>query len=321
MLKRALQKCRSILLAPLLPQTDILERALFLQGVEASHACRSLDQLAHLSDAEFRVHSQWGEDGILEWLIQRLPINSTRFVEFGVEDYREANTRFLLINRNWKGLVIDGSARNIERVRRGELYWRYDLTATCAFIDRDNINSLIRDGGFTGPIGLLSVDLDGNDYWVWEAIDVVQPDIVVSEYNAVFGDLYPITVPYSPTFYLTASHVSNLYFGASISALCHLANRKGYELLGTTRAGGNAFFVRRELLPGIDGAIANKLPLPSLYRDSRDESGQRNFIGGVRRFDAIKDMPVVRVDTGERIVLGSLGSVYSPQWLKALHAE
>jgi hypothetical protein len=310
-----------MLLAPLLPQIDILERTLFLQGVAASNACRSLHHLAHLSDAEFRVYSQWGEDGILEWLIQRLAITSTRFVEFGVEDYREANTRFLLTNRNWKGLVIDGSTQNIEHVRQEKLYWYYDLTATCAFIDRDNINSLIRDGGFTGPIGLLSVDLDGNDYWVWEALDVVQPDIVVTEYNAVFGDLYPITVPYNPTFYRTTAHVSNLYYGASISALSHLAHRKGYELVGTNRAGGNAFFVRRELLPGIEGAIANKLPLPSIFRESRGENGEHNFIGGVRRFDAIKDMPVVRVDTGERIVLGSLGCVYSPQWLKALYAK
>src|ERR1700682_5982244 len=323
MLRSILRRFRYSLLAPLLMDKTSLERSLVLQGTQASRASRSLEHLDHLSEAEFRVYSQWGEDGILEWLIQRLPISTTRFIEFGVENYREANTRFLLINRNWKGLVMDGSSQNIQTVREDEIYWRYDLTAVSAFINRDNINSLIIEGGFSGTIGVLSVDIDGNDYWVWEAIEVVNADIVVCEYNAVFGDIYPLSIPYSPTFHRTVAHTSNLYFGDSISALCllALAQRKGYVLVGTNRAGSNAFFVRKKLFSSIEGAIANNSPLPSLARESRDKNGKFSFTGGLDRFREIEDMPIIRVDTGETVPLQKLGSVYSQQWLKGMCAE
>src|SRR5581483_4146022 len=153
---------------------------------------------------------------------------------------------------------MDGSAANMERVRSEDLYWRHDLTALNAFIDRSNISAFIADNGFSGPVGVLSIDIDGNDYWVWEAIECVQADIVVCEYNAVFGDVYPITIPYQRDFRRTAAHRSNLYFGASISALRLLASRKGYELVGTNRAGVNAFFVRRDLFPLISPMLESK---------------------------------------------------------------
>ena len=122
------------------------------------------------------------------------------FIEFGVETYRESNTRFLLVKDNWRGLVIDGSETNVASIRALSEYWRHDLTAVASFITRDNINDLFADAGFTGEVGLLSIDIDGNDYWVWEAIDVVSPVIVVVEYNSVFGPEAQVTVPYAADF-------------------------------------------------------------------------------------------------------------------------
>jgi hypothetical protein len=274
-----------------------------------------LDHVDTLSDAEFGIYSQWGEDGILEWLIQRLPISSKRFIEFGVQDYSEANTRFLLINRNWKGLVMDGSPHNMDRVRTDDLYWRHDLSAVCAFIDRDNITELIATNGFSGPIGVLSVDIDGNDYWVWEAVECAHADIVVCEYNAVFGDVYPITVPYRWDFDRTAAHKSNLYFGASISALRLLAKQRGYELAGTNSAGNNAFFVRTDLFPLVAPAIGSNEPHPSVVRESRNKDGQLTYLSGLDRLREIGDMPVVRIDNGKTVLLRTLGSLYSQHWL------
>ena len=112
--------------------------------------------LASLDQAEFKVFSQWGEDGIIDWLIERagIPPNLETFVEFGVASYAEANTRFLLQNRNWRGLVMDGNARRIEALKREQgLFWGYDLTAKTAFITRDNINELLVEAGFSGEIG------------------------------------------------------------------------------------------------------------------------------------------------------------------------
>ena len=117
-------------------------------------------------DHEFKVYSQWGEDGIIDHLVQSIPITNKTFVEFGVETYTEANTLFLLKHRNWNGLVIDGSPDNVESIRRGSVLWKYDLAADCSFITKDNINEIISRNGISGDIGLLSVDIDGNDYWV-----------------------------------------------------------------------------------------------------------------------------------------------------------
>jgi hypothetical protein len=294
------------------------QRSLLLQGRQAAHLLRGLNAMESLADAEFQVYSQWGEDGILEWLIQRLPISSKRFIEFGVESYKEANTRFLLINRNWKGLIMDSSVDNMRIVRQDEIYWRYDLKAVSTFIDRDNINELISKNGFSGNVGVLSIDIDGNDYWVWEAIEAVTPDIVVCEYNAVFGDLYPISIPYAPDFVRTRAHASNLYFGASINALCLLAARRGYELVGTNRAGVNAFFVRRDAVSAIDSCIVSKGSFPSFIRESRDENGGLTFVPGLERSKLIADMPVVRVDTMEKANLRELQPLYSQRWREAM---
>ena len=123
-----------------------------------------------LRDAEFKVFSQFGDDGIIQYLIHRLASLPDSFVEFGVENYREANTRFLLLNNNWRGLVLDGNRNHIEQIQTDKIHWQHTLTAKHAWITRDNINDLIREAGFSGKIGLLSIDIDGNDYWVWEKL-------------------------------------------------------------------------------------------------------------------------------------------------------
>ena len=106
----------------------------------------------------------------VQHLLRFVPISNKVFVEFGVENYLEANTRFLMVKDNWAGLVMDGSQQNIDFVRQDDISWRFNLKAQQAFITKENINDLIRANGISGEIGLLSIDIDGNDYWVWEAI-------------------------------------------------------------------------------------------------------------------------------------------------------
>src|SRR6266850_4105034 len=140
--------------------------------------------------AEFRVFSESGDDGIIQYLINQIDIDieHQKFIEFGVENYTESNTRFLLINNNWTGLVMDGSRDNVDFIKNDKIYWKYDLTAVHCFVDRENINQIISDNGFSGELGILSIDIDGNDYWIWECLSVVNPVIVIVEYNSVFGD-------------------------------------------------------------------------------------------------------------------------------------
>lgn len=294
---------------------------LLLQGRMASWQVRSQQTISSLRDAEFKVTSQWGEDGIIDWLIERaaIPPISQSFIEFGVETYRQANTRFLLQNRNWRGLIMDGNSAMVDAVKQDTLAWKYDLTAQAAFITRENINDLISGAGFRGEIGLLSIDLDGNDYWVWEAIDVVRPIICICEYNAVFGDLHPISTPYDSNFDRTRCHPSNLYFGASIAALRSLAVKKGYWFVGTTSAANDAFFVREDYAKQfVDRSLQHIQALPSFFRESRDASGRSNYIGGMERLKHISALPVVDVETGNTLRLGDLESVYSKEWLERM---
>jgi len=178
-----------------------------------------------IRQAEFKVFSQWGDDGIIQFLVSYLDIPTKTFIEFGVEDYSESNTRFLLINNNWKGVVLDGNPKDIQYIQEDEIYWRHDLTAKQVFVTAENINQVIKESGFTGEIGLLHIDIDGNDYWVWKSIEVVNPIIVIVEYNSVFGMDRAITVPYNPSFDRTEAHYTNLYFGASLKALVVLTKK------------------------------------------------------------------------------------------------
>lgn len=254
-----------------------------------------------LQAAEFKVFSQFGDDGIIQHLVHHLikDRHEQRFVEFGVGNYLESNTRFLLVNNNWQGLILDSSSQDIEFIRSQEFYWRHQLTAQQAWITRDNINQLISDAGFHGDIGLLSVDIDGNDYWVWQAIDCVRPVIVIAEWNSVFGPEAAITVPYQPQFDRTAAHYSNLYFGASIAALAALGAQKGYALVGSNSAGNNLYFVRQDRLSGIPALTPQQAYVESRFRESRCPQGQLTFLAGAARRSEIAGMPVLDIHSGE----------------------
>ncbi len=255
---------------------------------------------------EYGVFSQWGEDGLIEYLVSRVPIERPWFIEFGVENYREANTRFLLVTRNWRGLVIDGSEDNIQDIRDDNVSWRHELEARCSFITRENVNDLFRDAGFTGDLGLLSIDIDGNDYWVWEAIDVVSPRIVVIEYNSLFGPQRAVTVPYDPAFVRSKKHHSNLYCGASIAALARLGARKGYALVGGNSAGNNAFFVREDVRGTIPVVSPEAAYTRARFREARDAAGNLTFDDFPARVRRIEHLPVVDLDQGE-VAIATLG--------------
>lgn len=278
--------------------SDLQQRVDSLQFLVGQlHAARvaSLTDVSELREVEFGVYSQWGEDGILTWLVSRIPIVNEFFVEFGVEDYRESNTRFLLRRLNWSGLLMDSSARNISRIRADRLFEHHELTAVQALVTAENVNELIAGSGATGDIGVLSIDVDGNDYWIWRAIDVISPRIVVCEYNAVFGDVHAVTVPYDPGFDRIDAHYSKLFFGASLPALRDLATEKGYVFLGCNSAGVNAFFVRRDCADPVERLASSARYVESRFRESQSAGGERTFLSGRDRAAEIADCVVYDV--------------------------
>jgi hypothetical protein len=292
---------------------DFSERTALLLGRLACNAAPS-GPIDDLSQVEFRVFSQWGEDGIIDWLVTHLPLPNHRFIEFGVESFREANCRYLMQNRNWRGFTMDCSESYVASLRGEPLFWMFDLTCKSAFVTAENINSLIKEAGFDGDLGILSIDIDGNDYWVWKAIDCVNPAIVICEYNPILGDRYAITVPYDPEFQRLKAHYSGLYFGSSILALEKLADEKGYTLLGTNSNGINAFFVRNDIAPIALSLIKRVKTFPSRHRDSRNPDGQLTFTGGLNRFDLISDMKVLNLSSNFVAPLKTLSAPYSEAW-------
>lgn len=259
-----------------------------------------------INDYEFKVSSQWGEDGIIQYLINHIPIENKIFVEFGVENYTEANTRFLLQNNNWRGLVIDGSEEHIAYIKNDPIYWKYNLKAECAFITKDNINDLISKNGISGDIGILSVDIDGNDYWVWEAIDCISPRIVICEYNSHFGDSNKVSVPYDASFVRNKKHFSNIYYGVSISALDFLAKKKGYSLIGSNTSGNNVFFVRNDLVSSLKILTPKEAYRISQFREAKDENGQLTFNNIENNLKIISNLEVINIEIGESIKIKDL---------------
>ncbi len=278
---------------------DAIQEALGRIESRLNYSSQSVDP----REREFKVYSQWGEDGIIDYLCQMVSVPVKSFIEFGVEDYTEANTLFLLKHRHWRGMVIDGAATNIERIRRSDVFWRHDLQARAAFITRDNINDIITQGGLSGELGLLSVDIDGNDYWVWEAVDCVQPAIVVVEYNSLFGPTAKISIPYKSDFSRVLAHASNMYYGASISALNHLAESRGYRLVAGNSAGNNVFFVREPLLGPVRVQTPEEVYVRAGFREARSRRGEVELLTFESRQQAIADLPVVQVDTGLQLLL------------------
>lgn len=246
---------------------------------------------------EFRVFSQWGEDGIIHFLLRYISIDRKVFVEFGVQNYTEANTRFLLLTNNWCGLVIEANVEDVNYIKKDPIYWKYNLKVSCSFINRDNINHILMENGIRGEIGLLSVDIDGNDYWVWQSIDIISPAIVVIEYNFRFGKDRSVSVPYDENFVRSQAHHSTIYYGASLKALYSLAQKKGYAFVGCNSAGNNAFFVRRDLKPDCikeltieEGYIAGQ------FRESRDQNGNLLFLSHEEEEHLLASLPMVEVE-------------------------
>ena len=267
-------------------QLKILAGKCLVQQMRCSGACTSVH------DAEFKVFSQFGDDGIIQYLVDSVPIDCDRFVEFGVENYTESNTRFLLVNKNWSGLVIDGDKNNIEYVRQDDMFWRHDLKGVHAFLNRQNINRIIRKAGFAGEVGVLSIDIDGNDYWIWEHISVVDPMLVIVEYNSIFGCTEAVTIPYTASFRRTEAHFSNLYWGASLKALCKLGNEKGYAFVGSNSAGNNAYFLRRDKAKNIREVSSEDGYVKSKFRESRDEDGNLTYLSHEDALRVIAELPL-----------------------------
>lgn len=197
-----------------------------------------------LQTHEYQVFSQSGEDGIINEIFNRIGISNRFFIEFGVGGGIENNTAHLLL-QGWSGLWIETDPAAYEEIKKRfqKFIANKKLTVLNAYITRDNIESLFNQVRVPKEFDLLSIDIDGMDYWVLNAIRTFSPRVITIEYNAAMGPKLNWVIPHQAMFRWDGTS----YFGASLKAYELLAAQKGYALTGCTLSGINAFFVRNDL--------------------------------------------------------------------------
>lgn len=250
--------------------------------VSAYSQAKVNNTLPKFSSTGFKVFSQFEEDGLLLYVLSLIENPVKQFLEFGSDDGINSNSANLHFHHDWTGLFIDGNKRAIERGRFFYKKWGNPKAKQPTFLNsmitRENINELIREGGLSGEIGLMSIDIDGNDYWVWEAITVINPQVVIIETHNEFG-LNDIVVPYDADYFYPGKHPD--YHGASPVAMNNLAKHLGYRLVGCNELGFNFIFVRNDLASALkEVTVASVLTHPS------NEGAQK-------KFESIKDWDYV----------------------------
>ncbi len=240
------------------------------------------EQLPSMKDVGFRKYSQFEEDGILLYIFSLIsPINRI-CVEICAGNGRECNTANLIINHGWWGHLFDGNEQNVkfgkEFFSQNKDTFLYSPRFTHAWITSENVNDQIAKSGATGSIDLLSLDIDGMDYWIWKELTVINPQVVVCETHNLIPPNKALTVPYDPEFIFESEN----YRGASLAAMCKLGKEKGYRLVGTHRFGFNAFFIKNgigeEFFPEVDVASCVQDPYSKIARNERwPQAKERNW--------------------------------------------
>jgi hypothetical protein len=215
-------------------------------------------RIGNINHFDAKAFSQNGEDGILLAIFKKIGTTNRFCIEFGVENGSERNTRYLCEKRGWNCLLMDPADTNPPTIKR-------------EFVTAENINGLFRKYGVPNEFDLLSIDIDGSDYWVWKALGPeYSARVVVVEYNAKIPPHESKAVVYDPAFRWDGSD----YFGASLRAFVELAQAKGYTLVGCDRKGVNAFFVRNDCLGGafVPRTLVDAYR-PPRYGKSSDQGG------------------------------------------------
>jgi hypothetical protein len=248
---RVTARVEARLTASLDPRTTPVTRVGQLQLWHHYRAQIEAGRTPKLCETGFRCFSQFEEDGLILFIMAALGVLEGVFLDIGSADgVTISNCANLALNFGWRGTFIDGDPSNIAKGRA--FYescsdtWYYPPKFVHAMVNRENINQLLMEASVPPDIDFMSIDIDGNDYWVWDAISVTSPQVVIIETRVDFG-LRNIVVPYDKDYVHPGPHPD--YFGASAVAIEKLARRKGYRLVGANRLGINTIYIREGLAP------------------------------------------------------------------------
>ena len=267
---------------------------------------KNYKNISNLNEVDFKVFSQNGEDGIIDYLLFSLQIEKPKFIEIGVGDYYESNTRFLFERSSGDGLIIDIIDNLQKRVEKNIRLWRGNVKILNRKIDSENILATLKEFNFFDNIDLFSIDVDSIDYWILEKMPKKFCKLIVAEYNPYFGSNLEISVPNDKNFDRSKYHHSNLCFGASLKSIINLLDRKGFIFLGTNLFKNNAFFVNSDFKDNLFLEIPNNNELNSFtnasFRESRDINNKLNFIDPKDILNEIKKCKVVDLSSSENKV-------------------
>jgi hypothetical protein len=217
---------------------------------------------------ERRVYSPNGEDGIIQEILHRIGIEGRYCVELGVKSGTESNCARLLLEENWLGLLVESDP---QKCRQWTECYRSLWGVRCvhAVVTSRNVEHLLAENSVPFNLDVLSIDVDGNDYWLWNALNRWRPRLLVIEYNPHI----PPSKKWVMQENLDHKWDGTTYYGASLASLTALGRKKGYTLVATDSTGKTAFFVRDELATPerfLDAAVH--------YHYSPSHSGA--FLGG-----------------------------------------
>ena len=253
--------------------------------------------IKNINDLDYKVFSQNGEDGIIDYLLYSIKIDKPKFVEIGIGDYSECNTRFLFERTSPKGLVVDCIEDLKIKVSKNIKLWRADITILEEFISSKNINSILKKYNFDKNIDLFSLDVDGIDYWILKELPKNFSKIAIIEFNSTFGFEKEITVPYKESFDRSKYHYSNLCYGASLKAINNIMKKKGFIFIGTNLHRVNAFFVSKKYINKIGLRIPKnknlKKYVDSNIRESRSKNNLLSYLSGKKKIQIIKDCEII----------------------------
>ena len=260
--------------------------------------------IKHLSDADYKVFSQTGEDGIIDYLLYSLNIKVPKFVEIGIGDYRESNTRYIFEKNCCRGMIIDKNRNLKNKVAKVVKLWKGDLTIIETTVTSENIVDILFSNSFGNNLDILSLDVDGIDYWIIEALSEEFSKIVVVEYNSIFGPNLEVTIPNLKNFDRKKYHYSYLCYGASLKALIKLMNKKKFVFVGTNIACHNAFFILESEVKELNLILPDTNDLTkyttSYLSDSRSIDGKLNYLSGKQKLKEIENCEVIDLSDPEK---------------------
>jgi len=263
--------------------------------------------IKNFSETSYKVYSQNGEDGFIDYLLFSINVEKPKFIEIGIGTYKESNTRFLFERTSTEGLIIDSIKDLEKKVKKNVRFWKGDLNVVNETVNTENIIDILEKNNFLNEVDLFSIDIDGIDYWILDKLPENFSKICVIEYNSVFGDELEITVPNKKNFIRKEYHFSHLCFGVSLRALIKKMDEKGFLFVGSNEFNNNAFFVQKKYENNLNIDLPDTSNLKkftnSNIRESRNKNGNLNYLKKEERLKAIENCEVINLSNPKKEIV------------------